>query len=82
MSLVGPRPYLPSEKEEMGKYYDLIIKAKPGITGLWQVRGRSNTTFDDRLVMDVEYISKQSLFIDLKILFKTIYIVLGKRGAI
>ena len=48
MSLVGPRPYLPREMEDMEGYYDTIVESKPGITGLWQVSGRSNTTFEQR----------------------------------
>ena len=82
MSLVGPRPYLPKEKEDMGEYYDIIIKHKPGITGLWQVRGRSNATFEDRLDFDVMYNKEHSIILDLKILFKTFKDVIVKEGAI
>ena len=49
MSLVGPRPYLPREKEDMGEYYSTIVKVKPGLTGPWQVAGRSNLKFEDRM---------------------------------
>ena len=82
MSLVGPRPYLPREKEEMGKYYKYITKCKPGITGYWQVNGRSAVTFNDRLDMDFKYYNKKSLKTDLKLLKKTVQKVLVKEGAI
>ena len=82
MSLVGPRPYLLSEKEEMGEYYKYIIKSKPGLTGLWQVSGRSNLTFEDRLKLDEEYSNRQGNIRDFKILIKTFHKVFGKEGAI
>ena len=82
MSLVGPRPYLPGEKEDMGEYYDIIIQSKPGITGLWQVSGRSNTTFEDRLFIDLEYHNNKSLKQDFKILYLTFKHVIKKEGAI
>ena len=55
MSLDGPRPYLPREKEDMGEYYKYIIQSRPGITGYWQITGRSDVTFEDRLKMDYNY---------------------------
>ncbi len=82
MSLVGPRPYLPREKEDMGEYYDYIIKTRPGITGYWQIAGRSDVTFDDRLKMDYDYIKNKSLKTDLKLLSKTVLNVIKKEGAI
>ena len=82
MSLVGPRPYLPGEKDDMGRYYNLIIKNKPGITGYWQIRGRSDVTFDDRLDLDIKYEKNKSLRQDIKILFETMSTVLCKKGAI
>lgn len=81
MSLVGPRPYLPREKEEMGEYYDFIVKMKPGITGPWQVAGRSNLTFEDRLKLDEEYCARRGNRRDLKILFKTFLKVIKREGA-
>jgi len=81
MSLVGPRPYLPRERNDIEKYYDVIIESKPGITGLWQVSGRSNTTFEERMLFDKEYNEKKSIFLDIKILFKTAVQVLKKEGA-
>lgn len=82
MSLVGPRPYLPREKEDMGEYYTYIIKSRPGITGYWQIAGRSDVTFDDRLKMDYDYNKNRSLKTDLKILVKTVLNVMKKEGAI
>ena len=81
MSLVGPRPYLPREREDMGEYYDFIIKMKPGITGPWQVAGRSELTFEDRLKLDEEYCARRGNRRDLKILFKTFLKVVRSEGA-
>ena len=82
MSLVGPRPYLPREQKEMGEYYIGITKVKPGITGPWQIKGRSKITFEDRLKMDYDYASKSSLTRDGKILIKTFTKVIDKDGAV
>lgn len=82
MSLVGPRPYLPKEREDMGEYYKYIIKVKPGLTGPWQVAGRSNLTFEDRLKLDEEYASRCGNKRDISIILKTIERVLKKEGAI
>ena len=81
MSLVGPRPYLPREIDDMGNYYDTIIESKPGITGLWQVSGRSNTTFEDRLEFDMEYNENKSFMYDMGLLFKTVGSVVKGEGA-
>ena len=81
MSLVGPRPYLPREMDDMGNYYDTIIESKPGITGLWQVSGRSNTTFEERLEFDMEYNENKGFFYDMGLLTKTVGVVLNKDGA-
>lgn len=81
MSLIGNRPYLPREKQDMGEYYEDIIKTKPGLTGYWQVSGRSNTTFEERLELEKEYSDKASLKLDLKIFFKTFAVVLFGKGA-
>lgn len=82
MSLVGPRPYLPSEKDDMGEYYNYIIKVKPGLTGPWQIAGRSNLDFSDRLKLDEEYCSRCGNRRDFVILFKTVKKVFTKEGAI
>ena len=81
MSLVGPRPYLPREKDDMGDYYNTIIESKPGITGLWQVSGRSNTTFEQRLEFDKEYTENKGFLYDMGLLTKTVGVVVKKNGA-
>lgn len=81
MSIVGPRAYLPREKEDMEDAYESIIRCKPGITGLWQVSGRSGVSFRNRLDMDIEYYEKYNLGLDIEILFKTVATVLNKEGA-
>lgn len=82
MSLVGPRPPIPYELEN----YDLwhrrrVLGMKPGITGVWQVEGRSRTTFDDMVRMDIYYVTNWSIWLDVKLLFKTPLAVLTSRGA-
>ena len=81
MSIVGPRPYLHREIDDMGEAYNEIIKCKPGITGLWQVSGRNDTSFTERTLLDVKYKNKRSLWVDIKIFFKTIKVVLVGKGA-
>ncbi len=76
MSFIGNRPYLPREKEDMGEYFDDIVKSKPGLTGYWQVMGRSDTTFEKRLKLESEYSKKMSLTLDIKIFFKTFLVIL------
>jgi len=81
MSLVGPRPPIPYEVEAYQKWhYRRIIEVKPGMTGLWQVKGRSNTTFDEMVRLDIQYIRNWSLYLDAKILFGTINVVLNPSG--
>lgn len=75
MSLIGNRPYLPREKDDMGPYYNDIVMSKPGITGLWQTSGRSNTTFKTRCKIEAEYSKSMSLRTDIKIFFKTFVVV-------
>ncbi len=81
MSLVGNRPYLPREKKDMGKYYDDIIKTKPALTGLWQVSGRSNTTFKKRLKLEKYYSNNCNLLLDIKIILNTFKVVVLRKGA-
>ena len=82
MSLVGPRPYLEREKDDMSYFYKYIVSCKPGITGLWQISGRSGVTFEDRIHIDMEYFKKHNLKVDLKILGKTLENIVKKEGAI
>ena len=81
MSLIGNRPYLPREKEDMGKYYNDIVKTKPGLTGYWQVNGRSDTSFGQRLTLEQYYSNHASLKLDIKIFFKTFKVVLLHKGS-
>ncbi len=82
MSLVGPRPPIPYECEEYDIWHrSRVLDMKPGITGLWQVAGRSATAFDDMVRMDIKYVRQWSLLLDMKILFKTPLVVLTCRGA-
>ncbi len=82
MSLVGPRPYMPKEIEDMGTYYKYIIKHKPGITGLWQISGRSELSFTDRLDLDMKYHYRKTVKNDIKILLITALITLKRKGAV
>jgi len=89
MSLVGPRAYYPDEIKdqlkkhpEAKKYLDTAIKVKPGITGFWQVYGRSEVHFDKRIKMDAEYVKKISLWYDILIIIKTPYAMVSGKGAV
>jgi len=89
MSLVGPRAYYPDELETQQKRFpktrrlmDKVLSVKPGITGLWQVSGRSAINFDKRISIDAEYVDKISLWLDLQIIFKTPKIMLTGDGAV
>ena len=82
MSLVGPRPPIPYECE----LYDIwhrrrMLSVKPGITGLWQVSGRSSTTFDEMVRLDLRYINGWSLWLDIKLLLKTPLVIITGKGA-
>lgn len=81
MSLIGNRPYLPREKEDMGNYFKDIVKTKPGITGYWQVSGRSDTTFQRRLELEQYYSKHCGLKMDIKIFINTFRVVLLHKGA-
>jgi undecaprenyl-phosphate galactose phosphotransferase len=81
MSLIGPRPYMPTEKIKIGENVDIILAVKPGITGLWQVSGRSDVDFMSRVEMDVWYVRNWSIWSDLIILLKTVQVVLGRKGS-
>jgi undecaprenyl-phosphate galactose phosphotransferase len=81
MSLVGPRPCLPYEYEIYKDWHKKRTAVRPGITGLWQVVGRSEVGFEDMILLDLYYIYNRSLELDLSILFETIFVVLKKKGA-
>ncbi len=89
MSLVGPRPYYPDELVEQQRKYPhtkdlvaVVLSAKPGITGHWQVSGRSEVNFDKRIKMDADYVRKQSVLFDLLILLKSPWAMISGRGAV
>jgi lipopolysaccharide/colanic/teichoic acid biosynthesis glycosyltransferase len=83
MSLVGPRPPIPYEVEKYKPWHlRRILEIKPGITGLWQVDGRSRTSFDEMVRLDLRYLINWSFWLDLKILLKTIKAVIGTKGAV
>jgi exopolysaccharide biosynthesis polyprenyl glycosylphosphotransferase len=81
MSLVGPRPCLPYEFEVYEDWYKKRASIRPGITGLWQVAGRSAVSFEDMILLDLYYVYNRSLWMDLNILTETAFVVLEKRGA-
>jgi undecaprenyl-phosphate galactose phosphotransferase len=81
MSLVGPRPCLPYEFEVYKDWYKKRASIRPGITGLWQVAGRSEVAFEDMILLDLYYVYNRSLWMDLNILTETAFVVLEKRGA-
>jgi lipopolysaccharide/colanic/teichoic acid biosynthesis glycosyltransferase len=81
MSLVGPRPAIPYEVEMYKPWHYQRLESKPGITGLWQVMGRSSVSFDEMIRLDMLYIQKQSFWFDLKIIFLTPWAILSCRGA-
>ena len=81
MSMIGNRPYLPREKEDMGNFYNDIVSSKPGITGYWQTAGRNSVSFQKRLELESFYSNNMNLLFDIKIFFKTFLVVLFGRGA-
>lgn len=81
MSLVGPRPVVHDELQRYGDAAPLYLEAKPGITGLWQVSGRSDTSYAERVSLDAWYVRNWSLWYDIAILLKTVSVVLERRGA-
>jgi Undecaprenyl-phosphate galactose phosphotransferase WbaP len=81
MSLIGPRPIVDAEVEKYGDCFDLYTQVRPGLTGLWQVSGRSDTSYEQRVELDKYYVLNRSLKLDLQILWKTVFVVLKKDGA-
>ncbi|WP_279161207.1 exopolysaccharide biosynthesis polyprenyl glycosylphosphotransferase [Thomasclavelia cocleata] len=82
MSFIGPRPYLPREKDDMGQYYESIIQLKPGVTGMWQANGRSDVEFGYRCKLDDYYYHNWSIWLDLTIIYKTIKSVVYGKGSL
>ncbi|MEK1893583.1 MAG: sugar transferase [Rhizobium sp.] len=81
MSLVGPRPIVASEAELYGVHFADYIRVRPGLTGLWQVSGRSDTSYRERVQLDVRYVREKTIAGDLSIMMKTIPAVLRSRGS-
>jgi lipopolysaccharide/colanic/teichoic acid biosynthesis glycosyltransferase len=81
MSMIGPRPAIPYEVEMYKPWHLLRLQAQPGISGLQQVTARCTRDFDEQVALDIEYIEKQSLWLDLKIAIKTPLAIIGARGA-
>lgn len=81
MSVVGPRPVIDEELKNYEDEKEKFLSVKPGLTGYWQVNGRSNTTYDERMQMELYYVDNCSLWLDIKIFFKTFAVVLKKEGA-
>lgn len=89
MSLVGPRPYYPDELTEQQRKYPLtkemvkvVLSAKPGMTGYWQVSGRSEVNFDKRIQMDADYVQRKSVMLDILIMLKSPWAMISGKGAV
>lgn len=81
LSMVGPRPVVNAELERYGSDKDRFVSVKPGLTGYWQVNGRSDTTYPQRIALELYYIENASLRLDFSIMFKTVWVVFKKAGA-
>ena len=89
MSLVGPRPYYPDELDEQQRKYphtktlvNIVLSSKPGVTGSWQVSGRSEVNFDKRIQIDAGYVRRKSIIYDIWILFKSPIVMITGKGAV
>ena len=81
MSFVGPRPVTRSELDKYGKRADFILSVNPGLSGMWQISGRSDTAYEERINLDTYYIQNWSIWLDLWIITKTVWVVLKGKGA-
>jgi lipopolysaccharide/colanic/teichoic acid biosynthesis glycosyltransferase len=81
MSLVGPRPIVDDEVAKYGERFALFCKVRPGLSGLWQVSGRSDTTYAERVALDCYYVRNWSVWLDLVIIARTVRVVLFGKGA-
>ena len=81
MSIVGPRPPLVREVEQYNSYQMQRLLVTPGLTCFWQAYGRSDLSFDDWMDMDMKYIKRRNIFLDIKLIVKTVFAVIFKRGA-
>ncbi len=81
MSFVGPRPVTEPELDRYGEYKDFVLSVTPGLSGMWQTSGRSDTEYEERIALDLYYIQNWSIWLDIWILIKTVYVVIKGRGA-
>lgn len=81
MSLIGPRPCLPYEFDVYQDWYKKRAAIRPGITGLWQVAGRSEVSFEEMILLDLYYLYNRSLWMDINLFIETVFVVLTKKGA-
>jgi exopolysaccharide production protein ExoY len=81
MSIVGPRPIVDEERPKYGKFFRTYTYALPGITGLWQVSGRCDVDYPERVLLDVRYVEEWSFWMEIKILLKTVLVILHSKGA-
>ena len=81
MSLVGPRPSLPKEVKQFEKWMYKRLTVKPGLTCYWQVSGRNNIDFEDWMKLDIIYVNERNLWIDIKLIFKTVLVLFGDKNA-
>lgn len=81
MSFVGPRPVTESELEKYGEYADYILTVTPGLSGMWQISGRSDTGYEERINLDTYYIQNWSVWLDIWIIIKTVWVVINGKGA-
>lgn len=81
MSLVGPRPSLPHEVEKFEPWMMKRLQVKPGLTCYWQVSGRNNIDFEEWMQLDIDYVNDRNLFLDIKLIFKTFFVLFGDKNA-
>ena len=81
MSLVGPRPSLPKEVEKFETWMLKRLEVKPGLTCYWQVSGRNNIDFEDWMKLDIKYVNERSFWLDIKLIFKTVFVLFGDKNA-
>lgn len=81
MSLIGPRPVIAEERKYYGDHWDEFLSVKPGMTGLWQVSGRNDTGYEERVQLDLNYIRNWNLWMDIIIAWKTIFVIINPKGA-
>ena len=82
MSLVGPRPSLPKEVAQFENWMYKRLEVKPGLTCYWQVSGRNNIDFEDWMKLDIKYVDERSTWIDIKLIFKTVFVLFGDKNAV